>query len=447
MKALLASFLLLITHAVYGDELADRLASVPNPRVAFGWVADPAGVITKRSADINQLITELENETSAEVAVAVLPTIGELVPKEFAVALFQKWGVGKAGKDNGVLVLHILDQRRIEIETGYGMEGILPDAKAHWITEEIAVPFFKENSFADGHYEVVHALVRAIRQPDIKHADLVGQWTTQPGATTDKLPSINSHDEIALEYASTPQKAFYSKWTPIVLIVIGVCVYFGVTAWFRTRSQGMAPYAKYQLFNSGVARLQYLSTLPVAASALVFENARTDTFFSPLPVLLVGGFALLRRRGKVLRSLRDTPRSCSCGKTMRRLDEREDDAYIEKGHVAEESLGSVDYDVWVCECGESAIESYQGKTPAEVCTQCHYRTYRVTNSRTLYAATRSSTGMREITRTCANCNYVKIDQAVIPVLASSSSRSGGSSGRSGSFGGGRSGGGGAGSSY
>jgi uncharacterized protein len=131
MKALLAALLLLAAPIAFGDELADRLAAVPNPRLHFGWVADPAGVIAKRSGEMNQLIAALEKETSAEIAVVVLPTIGEIVPKDFAVALLKKWGVGKADKKNGVLVLHILDQKRIEIETGYGMEGILPDAKCH----------------------------------------------------------------------------------------------------------------------------------------------------------------------------------------------------------------------------------------------------------------------------------------------------------------------------
>jgi uncharacterized protein len=448
MKAYLAGFLLLITHAVYGDELAARVASVPNPRVAGGWVADPAGVIAKRSGDINQLIAKLEADTSTEIAVVVLPTIGTLVPKDFAVALVEKWGVGKAGKDNGLLMLHILDQQRFEIETGYGMEGVLPDAKLRWIREEIGVPYFKKASYADGHYEMVRALVHAIRQPDIKHSDLIAQRVTEPGATTDKLPSINSPDAIALEYASAGDRVFYSNATPLILFAIGVLIYLLMSAWYRRRSSGMVPYAKYQLFNSGVARLQYAATLPLAASAFVFEYSRTDTFFAPLPVLLVVGLATLRRRSKFLRSLRDEPRTCSCGKTMRRLDEREDDAYIEKGNVAEESIGSMDYDVWVCECGQSAIESYQGKSPAAPCTQCHYRTYRATNTRTLYPATTIATGMREITHTCANCNYTKVDNVVIPVIATSSNRSGGSSGRSGgSFGGGRSGGGGGGSSY
>jgi uncharacterized protein len=449
MKGFLTALLLLSLNAsAFGDELADRLAAIPNPRIHFGWVADPANVVANRKADINQLITKLERDTSTEIAVAVLPTIGHLDPKSFAVALMERWKVGKAGKDNGVLVLHVLDQRRVEIETGYGLEGVLPDLKVRWIIQDVAAPFFKKDSLADGHYEIVRALIRAIEQPQIKHTDLISSFVTQPGSAIDKMPDRGSRDAIALKYSSLGEHVFYGKWTPIVLFLLGVGVYLWISSWYWSRSKGKEPYAKYQLFNSGISRLQYLSLLPFTASAFTIEYSRTNSFFAPLPVLLMLGFAMLWRRTTVLKSLRNAPRTCHCGKPMHRLDEQQDDAYIEKGNVVEESIGSMDYDVWLCDDAHSAIESYKGKSPAAACTQCHYRTYRVTGARTLYPATTASTGLREITYQCANCHYQKVDNVVIPIIATSSGRSGSSSGStSGSFGGGRSGGGGSGANY
>lgn len=448
MKHLFAICLFFLTANVFGDELEDRIAAVPNPRaINSTWVADPAGVIARRTGEINQLIAQLESKTSVEVAVVVLPSIGQFVPKDFAVALFEKWGIGKKGQDNGILILHVLDQRRIEMEVGYGLEGVIPDIKAFWITEEIAVPFFKQESFADGHYEVVRAVSRAIEQPEIKHEQLVSGWSTEPGANTDDVPSLPVKDAIALQYASAPERIFFNGWTPVVLLGVGGLFYAIVTLMFKARTRGKPPYAQYQMFTGGLSRMQYAASLPVAASALVFEGAHTDTLFSPLPVLVGIIIALFRSRSKKLKALRDAPRTCECGKSMRRLSEREDDAYLEKGHVAEESIGSVDYDVWVCDCDKFAIESYKGKTSAQKCTKCSYKTYRVTNTRTLKSATTSSSGLREVTHKCANCDYTKVTNEVIPQISTSSS-SGGSSGSSGSsFGGGRSGGGGAGSSY
>src|SRR5262245_4236417 len=99
MKSFTASLSLaflfsVLATAARSDELADRIAAVPNPRATGGWVADPAGVIARRTPEINRLLGDLERETSTEVAVVVLPTIGRLVPKNFAVELFNKWGVG-----------------------------------------------------------------------------------------------------------------------------------------------------------------------------------------------------------------------------------------------------------------------------------------------------------------------------------------------------------------
>ena len=450
MKAFAVSLLCLIAPALYSnalaDELAERLAAVPNPRIANGWVADPANVIAARHTDINRLLTDLEQRTSVEVAVVVLPTIGQLVPKDFAVALFQHWGIGKAGKDNGLLVLHILDQRRIEIETGYGLEGVLPDVKCFWITEEVAVPFFKQSSFADGHNEVVRALIRGIDQPDIQHAALVSQLSTQPGATVDAAPDIPEYDAIALQYAPTGTRLLHSHWTPIALLLFGGLFYFATTLVYRVRSSGKSPYAKYQLFDGVATKLQYASALPVAASTSVFEYAQTDTFISSVPALLAVLFATNRQRSKTLKALRDAPRICECGKPMHRLSELEDNAHIQPGNVAEESIDSMDYDVWTCDCGRSSIESYKGKSPADSCPKCNYRTYRVTNTRTLQAATTSSSGLREITHTCAYCKHNVTKTETIPKISTSSSSSGSRS-SSGSFGGGRSGGGGAGSSY
>ncbi|HMU84863.1 MAG TPA: TPM domain-containing protein, partial [Leptospiraceae bacterium] len=132
--------LVFVSTSTFADELADRIAAVPNPRTTGGWVSDPSQVLATRTDAINHLISDHEKETTDEIAVVVLPSIGQLVPKEFATALFNSWKIGKAKKNNGVLVLHILDQRRIEIETGYGQEGALPDVKCKWILDEVVVP-------------------------------------------------------------------------------------------------------------------------------------------------------------------------------------------------------------------------------------------------------------------------------------------------------------------
>jgi uncharacterized protein len=382
-----------------------------------------------------------------EVAVVVLPSIGQLVPKDFAVALFQHWGIGKAGKDNGLLVLHILDQRRIEIETGYGMEGILPDVKCFWITEGIAVPFFKASSFADGHYEVVRALIRGIEQPEIKQVDLLSPWITKPGDSVQSEPDVVEYDAIALAHMPVAGRAMHSLWPPVIIAALAGAWYVGINLLLIARTRGKEPYAQYQTFRYGLGRWQYAAAVPAAGSALVLEMPRTGTFISPFVALIAVFVGIYVRRGRELYRLRSKePRICACGQSMQRLSEKKDDEYLEAGHVAEESIDSVDYDVWVCSCGASKIETYAGSASAAKCVKCNYKTYRVSNTRTLTAATTSSSGLREVTQSCAHCGLSKTHTEVIPRISTSSSSSGSRS-SSGSFGGGRSGGGGAGSSY
>ena len=132
---------------------------------------------------------------------------------------------------------------------------------------------------------------------------------------------------------------------------------------------------------------------------------------------------------------------------MTRLDERADDAYLDKGQLSEEHLGSVDYDVWLCgNCQQLEVIPYKNWLRRyDRCRNCNYRT--VSNSsKVISSATYTSTGLRENRAYCNHCHHEEITQSVIPrkVKSSSSSSSFGSSSRSSSsFGGGRSSGGGA----
>jgi uncharacterized protein len=152
------------------------------------------------------------------------------------------------------------------------------------------------------------------------------------------------------------------------------------------------------------------------------------------------------------RHKRRKPRLCPQGHgPMRLLDEQTDDAALEQGQQREESLKSVDYDVWHCgECGERLTLRYKRWfTSYSECPTCKFWTVK-TKTRTLIPATTSSGGLAETTRTCQHCGFGDTRQVATPRLSSSSSSSSGrsSSGGGSSFGGsGRSAGGGGGSRY
>ena len=154
---------LLGIHALLGwGQPIDR---VPNPRATDGgWVADMAGVLSpEHKARLNRLIDQLERDTGAEIAVVILRRTQGATPKEYAAELFNRWGVGKRGADNGVLMLVALGDRRVEIETGYGMEAILPDAIVGEILDTAVVPRFRAGDIPGGIIAGVEAIAARIR--------------------------------------------------------------------------------------------------------------------------------------------------------------------------------------------------------------------------------------------------------------------------------------------
>ena len=425
----------IIITGLSGQSLEEVIASIPNPRIKYQWIHDGPELLGSRYSEINSLIDGLEKETSAEIALVIMPSIGENIPKEFATELFNTWKIGKKGKDNGLLIVHILDQRRIEIETGYGMEGIMPDVKCKWIIDEIMTPFFKAGSFSDGHLEAVKAVVRGIENPDINRDTLVSGVTLKPGVNVDKVKI----EELKLveRKPSVPPEYFF--------VIIGFFIWMIVLLVYISKSVLKAsPSLRYDYIKK-TALYQNMGSI-ILGMGLCFILAIYHALLLLLaPLILIGlAIATYKLREKWLAKLRTEVWICSvCGKPMTRLSEKADDAYLETGQIAEEALDSLDYDVRVCKCGEVEKEVYPGKRPAAKCGKCGYKTFREKGSRIIKNSTSYSSGLSEHDFQCAHCGYEETIERIIPVRRSSSS----SGGRSGSFGGGSSGGGGAGGSY
>ena len=118
----------------------------PHGRVNdFAQVLDPA---TK--AQLNALVATVEERTTSEIAIVVVHTTAPMTPKEYVTALFNHWGVGKRGADNGVMILLAVHDRRVEIETGYGVEGILPDGKVGEMIRTAMLPSLAHDRWGEG---------------------------------------------------------------------------------------------------------------------------------------------------------------------------------------------------------------------------------------------------------------------------------------------------------
>lgn len=120
------------------------------------FLTDPAGIISESDkAELNAKILQIRDSTGVEIAVVVLPRIdfGEYADeREFANLLFNEWGIGKKGADNGFLMLFLTDPdvRGITMEVGYGLEGTLTDALCKKIQTRVMIPIMQEGEEAYG---------------------------------------------------------------------------------------------------------------------------------------------------------------------------------------------------------------------------------------------------------------------------------------------------------
>jgi len=116
-----------------------------------GYVNDFAGVLgSNEKSIITNLITELERKTSAEIAIVTVPDIEGSEINIYKNGLFEKWKIGKKGKDNGILIVLAMKERKVGIEVGYGLEGVLPDGLCGEIIRKQMAPNFKAGQFGKG---------------------------------------------------------------------------------------------------------------------------------------------------------------------------------------------------------------------------------------------------------------------------------------------------------
>jgi len=124
---------------------AESVASLPAPA---GYVNDFAGVLSPATVEsVDALCTQVDRQAHAQIAVVTIKTIdGDQSIEEFATALEEKWKVGAKGTDRGVLMLLVMQPRRGRIEVGYGLEGILNDAKVGDIGRAMA-PYARQGDY------------------------------------------------------------------------------------------------------------------------------------------------------------------------------------------------------------------------------------------------------------------------------------------------------------
>lgn len=127
-----------------------------------GRVNDFAGVLDPTTAsELEKKLEQYDNETSNEIAVAIVPDMEGIDIDTYRNELFEKWELGKKDLDNGVLLVVAMDEQDIGIEVGYGLEGSLTDATAGSIIRNEIAPYFKEDNYDVGVTAGVDAIIAA----------------------------------------------------------------------------------------------------------------------------------------------------------------------------------------------------------------------------------------------------------------------------------------------
>jgi uncharacterized protein len=128
-------------------------------------VNDLAGVLRPQTkTNLEQLLQQTERDTSAEIVVAIVPTLDGLTVEDYANRLYKEWGIGKRKDDNGVLIVLVPRARELRIEVGYGLEATLPDGRAGQIIRTVFVPRLRNNQYDEALTAGVAEIVSIVRR-------------------------------------------------------------------------------------------------------------------------------------------------------------------------------------------------------------------------------------------------------------------------------------------
>lgn len=155
MKRLLTLLVLLTLAALplRSEPRAYRVEDIPNVQVMdrTRFVSNPDGLLSASTVyRIDTMLYALRESGRAEVAVVAVRSIGDAEPFDFLQRLVTRWGVGRRDVDDGLGVLLVIDQGAIEIQTGYGLEGDLPDALLKRIIDRYMLPAFRQQDWDAG---------------------------------------------------------------------------------------------------------------------------------------------------------------------------------------------------------------------------------------------------------------------------------------------------------
>ena len=384
-------------------------SEVPNVQLqdSHRFVSDPESYFTPDDrAALDDALYQLREKHTVEVVLVVLPGIENDDPETFAVKLFELWGIGKREDNNGLLILYKFGRkgdRIIRLETGYGLEGALPDITTKRLTNRYLLPAISEGRDAEGFLQMIGAIDQLL--------------------TEEYEPRNSGNQQFGSEMEQSESLEGLLRGYLYFSIIVGLI--FGGGVWTRWRKLE-EPALKSSLLNHNFS-------LPTQMwQWLIFPAL---IFLLPLYWIL---------RGRTRRQLRNCPQ-CHTRGSVRAIVSPENLSLLSAAQAMEQRLHSVNYTLYQCSaCSyHRAVGISNSLSGYQRCLRCGTKSYKLISQQE-----RSNIVLRRYH--CEYCNYDNEDvirfskprrRGIGPIVGGGFGSGGGGS-FGGGFGGGMSGGGG-----
>jgi uncharacterized protein len=178
-----------------------------------GRVNDYAGVMSQEQRrSLETQLAQFEQETGHQVAVLTIPTLEGEDIEGFSIRVAESWKIGKKGFDNGVILVVAVKDRRLRLEVGYGLEGVLPDATAKTITSNYIVPRFRSQDYAGGIIAGIDAVLKVIKKEPLPESARKKGENRQPELNSIAMFAITLAVFGLMAFASTAKRRRNGMW-------------------------------------------------------------------------------------------------------------------------------------------------------------------------------------------------------------------------------------------
>ena len=408
-------------------------ATVPNTKlINNSYVSNPDGIISGNAvAQIDSTLINLERQTTAQVAVVILRSIGDADIFNFAQELFTLWGPGKTN-NNGLLILLVEDLHTVRFHTGMQLEGVLPDVVCKQIQRDQMVPSFKAGDYDTGMINGVNEVAKILTDPNyaaeitateeidvaaLEFSSLVTfvgfifgpifliAWALKKGKFADSKPA-DPTDYPQMRMKLVTWLILFGGIPALIVLLfrfvdpehaIGngiVTLYLYLLAMVFYRA-----YRERRMVKAFVAQGKYFELTEYFRRTSGYWFLMALLF--PFPFLLYFPIHLVRKN-----LFRNHSRQCKlCNGDMTRLSEKDEDQFLTKAQIVEEEIKSVDHDVWQCKtCSATETWHFPNRYSKYLeCPTCKAVAFYSASTRTIKSATYSSSGTGEEIRQCKSC--------------------------------------------